>query len=78
PPGAPPAPPPVFIGIPPAMIADLLIAVALIYDWRTRGKPHPVWIWGGAAVVIEELLRLPISSTPAWRAIANAIVGIMG
>ena len=27
---------------------DLIILAGALYDWRTRGRVHRVWIWGGA------------------------------
>ena len=46
PPG-PPGPPPVPVTIPPALFAALLLVAAMIFDWRTRGRPHPVYVHGG-------------------------------
>ena len=40
PPG-PLGPPPVPVTIPPAFVAYLLLVVAIVFDWRTRGRPHP-------------------------------------
>src|ERR1700694_4202257 len=34
-------PPPPFVSVPPALAADLFLVVAMVYDWRTRGRPHP-------------------------------------
>ena len=64
-------PPPVFVAIPPGLTVDLLIVAAIIHDWRTRGRPHPVYLIGGATIVAVQLLSLPISATPTWMAIAK-------
>jgi hypothetical protein len=69
-PGAPPAVPPVFVTIPPALVADLLLVAAIVYDWRTRGKPHPVYLIGGAALLVFQLTRPLIAETEAWQAVA--------
>jgi hypothetical protein len=61
PPG-PPGPPPVPVTIAPALAAYLLLVVAIVFDWRTRGRPHPVYVYGGIALVAVKLLFLPISS----------------
>jgi len=66
PPGAADGPPPPFVAIPPAMVATLLIVVAMVYDWRTRGRPHKVYVYGGLLVVAETFLVLPISNSAAW------------
>jgi len=73
PPG-PPGPPPVEVTLVPALIAYLLLVAAIIFDWRTRGRPHPVYIYGGAALVAVKLLNWPISVTPAWHSFAGGIL----
>jgi hypothetical protein len=78
PPPGPEQPPPVFVAFPPALVADLLVVAAITYDWKTRGKPHPVWLIGGAALLIEQATRIPISSTPVWQGIAEALARIGG
>ena len=44
-------PPPVLVTIPAALLVDLLIVAALLYDGRTRGRPHPVYVVGGGLIV---------------------------
>jgi hypothetical protein len=75
PPG-PPGPPPVPVTIAPALVACLLLAVAIVFDWRTRGRPHPVYIYGGAALVAVKFLNWPISVTPAWHSFAGGILAL--
>ncbi len=75
PPG-PPGPPPVPVTIAPALVACLLLVAAIVFDWRTRGRPHPVYIWGGAALVAVKLLNWPISLTPAWHSFAGGILAL--
>jgi hypothetical protein len=75
PPG-PPAPPPVEVTIIPAFVAYLLLVAAIIFDWRTRGRPHPVYIYGGAALVALKLLNWPISATSAWHSLAGGILAL--
>jgi hypothetical protein len=75
PPG-PLGPPPVPVTIAPALAAYLLLAVAIVADWRTRGRPHPVYIYGGAALVAIKLLNWPISMTPAWHSLAGGILAL--
>jgi hypothetical protein len=55
--------------------ADLFIAVAMIYDLATRGRVHPVHLWGGALIVAGQALRTPLGQTDAWHAIARVLLG---
>jgi hypothetical protein len=73
PPG-PVGPPPVPVTIPPAFVAYLLLVVAIVFDWRTRGRPHPVYVYGGLALIAVKLLNWPISVMPAWHAFAGGIL----
>lgn len=75
PPG-PPAPPPVEVTIAPAFVAYLLLVVAIVFDWRTRGRVHPVYIYGGAALVAVKLLNWPISVTPVWHSLAGGVLAL--
>jgi hypothetical protein len=75
PPG-PLGPPPVPVTIPPAFVAYLLLVVAIVYDWRTRGRPHPVYVYGGIALIAVKLLNWPISATPLWHSFAGGILAM--
>ena len=60
-----------------AVIADLLLIVpAMIYDWRTRGRPHAVYVVGGAVMILIQMSIVPLSGTNAWQAIAKALAGL--
>jgi hypothetical protein len=57
PPG-PPGPSPVPVTIAPAFVAYLLLAVAIVFDWRTRGRPHPVYLYGGGRAHSRQIAEL--------------------
>ncbi len=79
PPGAAAAgPPPPFVAVPPALVGSLLIVVAMVYDWRTRGRPHKVYVWGLLLVLFETFLVLPVSASPTWMSIATFLEHIPG
>jgi hypothetical protein len=69
-------PPPLAIGIVPSLITELLIVAGIVYDWRTRGRPHPVWLIGAAITTAVILARGPLSGTPAWLAFADSLAHI--
>lgn len=71
-------PPLVFVSVPPAIFVDLLIVVAIFYDWRTRGRPHPVYLIGGPAILAVQLLSVPLSGTAAWMTIARHVESLAG
>lgn len=76
-PGSSPVPP-VGVTIPPALLADLFIIAGIVHDWRARGKPHPTYLIAGCAVLIQQLLRIPVSTTAAWDSVAIWLMHVSG
>jgi hypothetical protein len=62
----------------PALIADALIVAAMLHDTRTRGRPHPAYLIGGAIMLAVQVLRLPLSTTPWWFAVADFLARFSG
>ena len=62
----------------PSLVADTLILVGLVYDWRTRGRPHPVYLIGGATIVAVQVVRDPMSTTQWWYAMADFLARFSG
>ena len=71
-------PPPPFAATPPGLVADLFLVVAMVRDWRMLGRPHPVYIYGGIALVAQQLLAVPIAATATWMHIAKAFASLAG
>jgi len=72
------APLPVSVALVPGLIAELMIVAGVIYDWRTRGRPHPVWLVGAIVMSAVMLLRIPFSATPTWQSIAVTLTHMGG
>jgi hypothetical protein len=53
----------------------LLFAVAIGYDWRTRGRIHPAYYWGLGALVIVTLLPIYVASSAPLAALVAALKG---
>jgi len=70
--------PPVFVAVPPALLGDLLVVVAMVYDWRTGRRPHPVYLIGGGVMVAMQLTAIPISDTAIWQTAAAALGHLAG
>ena len=64
-PGLGPPRPPEF-ALYPGLIADTIIVVAMLFDWRTRGRPHAAYLWGLGATLAVQLLRGTVSHTETW------------
>ena len=70
--------PPLALTVGPSLALELLIVAGAVYDWRTRGRPHPVWIVGAVVMTAAVLLRAPLAATPGWIAFADALGHIAG
>jgi len=65
--------PPMYFGL-----SDLFIVALVAWDLASRGRVHPVTLWGGLAIVVSQPLRLVLSGTDAWLAFARWAVGLLG
>jgi hypothetical protein len=65
--------PPAFFGL-----TDLFVVALAIWDRRVLGRLHPVTLWGGAALIVSQPLRLVVSGTDAWLVFARWATGLLG
>jgi len=59
-------------------LTDLSVVALAIWDFRTRGRLHPVTLWGGLLIIVSQPLRLVVSSTQGWLAFARWATGLLG
>jgi hypothetical protein len=59
------------------LCVDLFLVPLLVWDVFSRGKPHPVTVWGGAALILNQLLRWKLAATGAWLAFATWAVALV-
>ena len=69
-------PPPPFAATPPSLLADLFLVIAIVRDWRMLGRPHPTYVYGGMALVAQQLLTAPIAATAVWMDFAKAFASL--
>jgi hypothetical protein len=77
-PAGPPGPPPVAATFQPAVVTVVLLLIGIVHDWRQRGCVHPATLVGGGAYVALKLVQLPLSTTPAWHAVAHGVLALAG
>ena len=59
-------------------LTDLFVIALAIWDFRARGRLHPVTLWGGLLIIASQPLRLVVSSTQGWLALARWATGLLG
>jgi hypothetical protein len=60
----------------PAVLADLLLVIPAVYDWRTRGRPHAVYVVGGIAFFALQAVRPLVAATPVWHSITDGLIAL--
>jgi len=60
----------------PAFLADLLILIPMVHDWKARGRPHAVYVAGGVAFVVAHALRPWVVGTHAWYSFTEALIAL--
>lgn len=62
-----------WVGI---ILMESILILAVIYDLYTRGKIHPVYIFGGGIIVLLHLTRFQLGETEGWLTIARWLTGV--
>jgi hypothetical protein len=60
------------------LIADAFVVIGMIYDWRTRGRPHSAYVVGGLILIAIQVLRVPVSTTHWWYSFADFLARFAG
>ncbi len=55
-------------------VIAVLLSGALAYDWRTRGRPHPVLLWGGVLLIALQLTRRVVGGSDLWQQIGSWLI----
>ena len=50
------------------------VVVAMIHDWLSRRRVHPVYLFGGLILLVSGPLRAAIAHTAAWESFARLLV----
>jgi len=59
-------------------LTDLFVVALAIWDFRSRGRMHPVTLWGGLLIFVSQPLRLVVSGSQGWLAFARWATGLLG
>ena len=73
-----PAPPVISQLVPHLLVIGVFILAGIIYDWKTSGRPHPVWLIGAAVITMALVLRAPVGATTIWKDFAEASAHVAG
>ena len=51
------------------------VVVAMIHDWLSRRRVHPVYIFGGLILLVSGPLRAAVGNSAAWQSFARLLAG---
>lgn len=57
-----------------AFLINLFPIAMALHDYRTRGRVHPVTLWGGALILVSEPIRFAVGYSEPWQAFARALM----
>ena len=57
------------------VFADIPIIIAMIYDKLTIKRVHPVYLYVGTVLIIENFVEVMIFDSPPWQIAANWLAG---
>ena len=55
-------------------VSDLFLVAMAIYDIRTLGRVHRATLWGGAFLLLSQVVRVLLTGLPAWESMARALI----
>ncbi len=64
--------------ISPSFLGPLIVGLVLsgaAWDWFTRGRVHPTYVWGGALTILTMLAAFPMGRTATWHRVAAWLAG---
>lgn len=67
--------PDIFFAI---ILADSFIIIAAARDYLNMKRVHPVWLYFGTALILEQSLEVMMFDSPPWRAVAHVLYEIFG
>lgn len=72
------APPTVVFALAPSFLANSLLIIAMIHDWRKRGRVHSAYVTAGVFLVVVQIARIPFSASTTWHAITSWLLRLGG
>ena len=57
------------------ILSTLFVVAGAVHDRRTTGRAHPVYVWGGVAILVSAPLRVLLGQTGTWQSFARLLVG---
>jgi hypothetical protein len=71
-------PPPIAFSLAPSLLADMLLVIPMVRDWRRRGRPHTAYVLSGAFLVVSQVARVFIAGTASWHGVTSWLLTLGG
>lgn len=66
-----------FVGMRPVVglaLSAMFVVAAILHDWKTRGRPHSIYLWGIVVILLSGPVRFGLGHTEAWHSFAHLLV----
>jgi hypothetical protein len=61
-----------------SLVADSVLLVAIARDWIALKRVHPVYLWGGGAMVAVHTVELAAIRSEPWLRLSRWLLGLAG
>ncbi|GAA4344495.1 hypothetical protein [Flaviaesturariibacter amylovorans] len=58
------------------VLADSLIVIAWAWEYYRYRRIHPVLLWGGLLIILEQSLEVYLFDSPVWRQLGTIVYGL--
>jgi hypothetical protein len=58
------------------LLSDVFLVALVAWDLRSRGRLHPVTLWGGVVYVLSQPARVALAGSAIWLSIASWLTGV--
>jgi hypothetical protein len=55
-------------------LSALFVVAGMVHDWKSRGRVHPIYIWGALFILLSGPARFALGHTGAWQSFARFLV----
>lgn len=56
------------------VLSTLFVVAGIVHDWKSRGRVHPIYFWGGLVILLSGPARFALGQTGMWQSFARFLV----
>ncbi len=56
------------------LLSALFVVAGIVHDWRSRGRVHPIYIWGSLVILLSGPVRFALGQSGPWLSFARFLI----